>query len=411
MTTTPSVSARRLLPLIVATTSLGVLTFSLIIPALPELAEELGVSRGAIGLVQGAVAIPGVFLAIFIGYLADLKGRRFVAIVSLLVYGVAGLSGFFVRSFWPLVFVRAIQGLGTSGILSLGVVLIGDLFPPGKRRRKALGFNSAGLTLTGLVSPIIGGWMATGGAFRPFLLFGVALPLAVVARMFPGRPDGPKPAPQLRHLRSMFEGLRADGRLSDFSGLLPFSALLMAVFVGIGFTVTPLFLDKDFALGSTQRGLVIALLSVGSSAGSLTAAAAAARIGARSLLTVAMGLSAAAFAGIAGASSILGVGASLAGLGLGIGLAFPLLQDFVTSSAPPQYRGVVVGTWVSAIRLGQAVGPIAGAALANGIGERATFAIASVVALAMVLAWRPLQRMAATWVRDHLAIPRQPLAR
>ncbi len=63
---------RRLLPLVVAISGMGVLTFSLITPALPDLADDLGVSRGAIGLVQGAVAIPGVFLAIMIGYLAEI---------------------------------------------------------------------------------------------------------------------------------------------------------------------------------------------------------------------------------------------------------------------------------------------------------------------------------------------------
>ena len=116
------------LPLVVALTGMGVLTFALIAPALPDLADELGVSRGSIGLLQGAVAIPGIFLAIWMGYLSDLKGRRFVAVASLILLGGGGAAAFFVRSFWPLVGLRAIQGIGTSGLLSLGVVVVGDLF-------------------------------------------------------------------------------------------------------------------------------------------------------------------------------------------------------------------------------------------------------------------------------------------
>ncbi len=156
-------SPRRLLPVVVAITGLGVLTFAVITPALPDLATELGVSRAAIGFVQGAVAVPGIFLAVVIGYVADRRGRRLVAVASLAIFGVAGLAGFWVRSFWPLVLLRAVQGIGTSGMLSLGVVVVGDLFAPGKDRRWALGINSAGITITAMISPIVGPTAARSG--------------------------------------------------------------------------------------------------------------------------------------------------------------------------------------------------------------------------------------------------------
>lgn len=53
---------------------MGVLTFSLIAPVLPDLADAFEVPRSSIGLIQGAVAIPGIFLAMTIGYLADKRG-------------------------------------------------------------------------------------------------------------------------------------------------------------------------------------------------------------------------------------------------------------------------------------------------------------------------------------------------
>ena len=115
MTSAAAPDSKRLLPLILAISGAGVLNFSLISPALPDLAEELDVSRGVIGMVQGAVAIPGIFIAIFVGYLADLRGRRFVAILSLLLFGIGGTLGFFARSFWPLVAVRASTAPGVVG--------------------------------------------------------------------------------------------------------------------------------------------------------------------------------------------------------------------------------------------------------------------------------------------------------
>ncbi len=391
-------AARRLLPVVVAVTGLGVLTFAVITPALPDLADELGVSRGAIGLVQGAVAIPGIFLAVVIGYVADRRGRRLVAVASLAVFGVAGLAAFFVRSFWPLVVLRAVQGIGTSGMLSLGVVVVGDLFPPGKERRWALGINSAGITITAMIAPIVGGFLADGGAFRPFLLFGLALPVIPFAMWLPGRPPGDPPAPPLAHLGGMVEELRVNHRFSDFAGLLPFSLVAMVVFVGFGFTVTPLYLEEVFGIGAAERGLVQAILSVGSSISTLNTARLAARYSPQRVLNVSFAGIVAGFAILAVAPALWIVGIGLFTLGVALGLIFPLFQDFVASSVGGAFRGAAVGTWISSIRFGQAVGPVVGSGLAEGIGERRTYWVAAVAMAVLAAAWRPLRRLAAAWI-------------
>jgi MFS family permease len=391
----PDSEARRILPLIVAISGMGVLTFSLISPTLPDLADTLGVSRGLIGFVQGAVAVPGIFLALFIGYLADLKGRRFVGVGSLLVFGAAGVAGFFAREFWILVIVRAVQGLGTSGILSLGVIVISDLYPAGSQRRRALGINAAGLTATAIVAPIIGGALADGGVFRPYLVYAFAFPVAWWARRLPGRPDGDPPDPPLRHARGMIRSLRADHKLSDFVGLLPFSLTMMVLFAGFAFTATPLLLERVFDVGSTGRGLLQSLMSVGLSTGSLLAAGLVERVGATVALSIATGLAAAGFLGGGLVPTLWLLAPLLALLGTGIGLTFPIFQDFVGSSVPANYRGAAVGTWVSSIRTGQFVGPIVASAVANGIGEQAAYLAAGVAATVVLISWRPLRRVAA----------------
>ncbi len=389
---------RRLLPIVVVITGLGVLTFAVITPALPDLATELGVSRGAIGLVQGAVAIPGIFLAVVIGYVADRRGRRLVAVASLAIFGAAGLAGFFVRSFWPLVALRAVQGIGTSGMLSLGVVVVGDLFPPGKERRWALGINSAGITVTAMISPVVGGFLADGGAFRPFLLFGLALPMIPFALLLPGRPPGDPPARPLAHLGGMVGELRANHRYSDFAGLLPFSLVAMVVFVGFGFTVTPLYLERVFGIGAAERGLVQAVLSVGSSISTLNTARLAARFSPARVLNVSFAGIVVGFAVLAAAPSLWVVGIGLFTVGTALGLVFPLFQDFVASAVGGAYRGAAVGTWISSIRLGQAVGPVVGSGLAEGIGERRTYWVGAAAMAVLAVTWRPARRMAAAWI-------------
>jgi ACDE family multidrug resistance protein len=400
---------RRLLPLILAISGMGVLTFSLISPALPDLADELGVSRGVIGMVQGAVAIPGIFLAIFIGYLADLRGRRFVGMASLIIFGIGGLAGFVARSFWPLVLARAVQGIGTSGILSLGVVVIGDLWPPGAERKRMLGVNSAAITMTGLFAPILGGALAEGGVFRPFLVYALAFPLALWARKLPGRPDGPPPPPPLAHVRSLFSGLRQTGHLGDFVGLLPFSFLIMVVFIGFAFTTTPIYLEQVFSVEPTGRGFIMALASVGSSSGALLSARATARFSSATVLSASFAFVTAGFLGLAVAPSLWVVGPTLVVVGLGIGLVFPIVQNFVASSVPDRERGAAVGTWISSIRLGQAVGPVIATSTLVALGDRTAYLVVAGVVLILTVAWQPLRAVVNARTGDQA--PLDPRAR
>lgn len=380
-------------------TGMGVLAFSAILPALPDLADELGVSRGAIGWVQGAVAIPGVFLAAFIGYLADRYGRREVIRASLVIFGVFGLALFFARDFRLLLLFRLLQGFGTSGLLSLGVVVIGDVFT-GSDRRWAMGLNLAALTGVTTLAPIVGGALAEGGAFRPFLLYALAIPVWIWARKLPDRPEAPPPAPPLIHIRAALSDLRSRGTLSDFLGVLPMSFITLGIFLGVGLTVTPLFLEAEFGLSASRRGLVQAVGSAASSTASIMSGRVGARFRSSTILSVSFLLMVAGFTIIGIAPSLWFVALGLAVLGSGTGSIFPLLQDYAASAGPAIYRGALVGTWVSANRLGQWLGPSNGTLLADAVGERQAYGIAAVTMAAVFLVWRPARAVARRRVRQ-----------
>jgi MFS transporter, ACDE family, multidrug resistance protein len=393
---------RRLLPLIVTITGMGVLGFAIIAPALPDLADELGVSRGAIGLVQGAIAVPGIFLAGYIGYLADRVGRRRVIRTSLLIFGIAGLASFFARSYWLLIAARLLQGLGTSGLLGMGVVVIGDVFT-GYRRRWAMGINIAGLTAVTTLAPVIGGLLAEGGAFRPFLVFGVAFPVFVWARRLPDVTTGEEMSPALKHLAEALRQLRDRGRLSDFLGMLPMSFLTLGIFLGLGLTVLPLFLEAEFGLSVSRRGFVQSILAASSSVASVMSARVGARFRPARIITFALGLMVAGFVVVGTAPSLWVLPAGLMLLGAGSGSIFPLLQDHAASSGPDRYRGVLVGTWVTANRTGQVVGPSTGTAIAASIGERSTYLLGGLLMAVVAVSWRPARYAAQRLERSRSA--------
>ena len=149
-----------------------------------------------------------------------------------------------------------------------------------------------------------------------------------------GLASSPGLPPALRRPRrsSMSEAcspsLRASGRLADFVGLLPFSFIVMVVFIGFAFTTTPLYLERRSSLSARR-----AADSWSRSSLSALARAPSCLRGCRSAfgtpraphwcLRMRRRLGLRRFAV---APSLLAVAPALVVLGFGIGLIFPVLR-------------------------------------------------------------------------------------
>jgi ACDE family multidrug resistance protein len=385
------------LALILGVTAVGQLTFAAVPPVLPELADALGVSGGSIGLVHGIVAVAGIFLSGYLGYLADRFGRRRVVRLSLLVHGAFGSACFFAGNYWVLLALRLLQGVGATVLMSIGIVLIGDYFT-GYRRRWAMGLNVGAITVTGTLGPIAAGLLGSGGAFRPFLLYLLAFPAWVAARRLPG-PAAGAPARPGAHLRDALADLRRRRRLSDYLGILPLTMVNLAVFMGLTQAVAPLFLQKEFALNTTQRGLVLAIGAGVSSLASLLSGRLGRRVRPAPVIATALGLMVAGYVAVGLAPNLWAVGLGLALVGSGYGSMTPLFQAFATSAGAPRYRGLLVGTWVTGNRVGMVAGPATATAVAASLGERDSYLLGALVVGAVAVVWVPLRRLAAARMR------------
>lgn len=384
----------RLLLLIFSVTAVGQLSFAAVPPVLPELATALGVSRSAIGMVHGMVAFAGIFFAAYMGYLLDRFGRRRVVRWSLLVFGAAGTACFFAPNYWAMLGLRLVQGVGASTLLSVGIVLIGDQFE-GPRRRWAMGLNVTAVTITGTLGPIAAGALGEGGPFRAFLLYLIAFPVWVAARHLPEPTEALVPEPPRRHLREALGDLRRRHRLWDFLGLLPLSMTTLLVYYGLSQALTPLFLEEEFGLGTTQRGLVLAA----GAAASAVASALAGRVGDRLRPATVVGMSLplvlAGFVAVGLAPSLWFVALGVMLVGGGYGSLVPVMMGFSTSVGQPRYRGVLVGTYVTANRVGMFAGPALATAVAGGLGDRRAFLAGAALLALVATVWPPLRRVAA----------------
>jgi len=379
------------LAIAIAVGSMGTLGFSVTAPILPDLAETFGVSRGSIGLVQGSISFAGVLFSALIGYMADRIGRRRVILTALLLFSVFGVAGFFARSFWSLVIVRFIQGIGTSGILGVGIVLIGDAFA-GEARTRAMGINMTGLQTTSLLGPLIAGFLAVNGTFRPFLIFLVGFPLAAWSSRMPSDRPNTTVEPPLRHLRAAVVAMRTNGTLADYVGVLVATFVATYLLHGLGLTVVPLLLNDEFGVEVATRGALIASFQLGIVLAAIRIGLLIDWIGKVKLITTAFALMAAGSAVTALASSPGWVVAGLAVCGFGFGCFVPQAQAYAATVGGRHHRGITVLIWVTIIRISQLGGPPAGSFLYDVTGPTVPFWSVTAVTAAVALAWIPLRR-------------------
>ncbi|HUP16543.1 MAG TPA: MFS transporter [Acidimicrobiia bacterium] len=383
-------SNRERLAIAMSVGAMGTLGFSVTAPLLPDLATAFGVSRGSIGWVQAAVSIAGVLLSAVIGYLADRLGRRRVVLTSLVLFTVFGCAGFLTRTFEGLIAMRVLQGIGTSGLLGLGIVMVSDLFE-GPARTRAMGFNLTAVTTVGMLGPLASGFIAGGGVFRPFLIFLIGVPLLVWASRLPSDPTKNVESP-IRHAGAAFAALRQGGQIGDFGGILLVTFAATVLQHGFGFTNTPLFLDSEFGVGPAGRGVIIAMFQFGTvlaavQIGRLRARASGSRLVGAGFVLTALGMAVAALAPDPWAVAV-GLGLT----GVGFGLFVPLAQDRAATMGGALFRGLTVLTWVTIVRSAQVVGPPTASFFNESIGARATFGIAAAVMAIAAVTWRPARR-------------------
>lgn len=370
--------------LVFSITVSGILANTLINAPLPDILDHFGQPDTAAGFFVSAAALPGVVMAPVIGLLADRYGRRRVLVPCLVAFGVFGMLAGLAPSWSTLLLARLGQGLGAAGLINLAVVLIGDYWT-GLDRARVIGYNAAVLTVSLAVFPALGGGLAQWAGWRwAFAPYALALGVAFAAhRVLPGDPPlAGQPVAFRTQLRSAGDVIRQP----LVATAIAYGFVLFILIFGLFLTVLPIYLADEFGLEAGGRGLVIAAPAVASTVAALSLGRLRRRYGAGALVIAGSLLFSVAFVliGVAGALAVIIVGAVVYGLGEGLSIA--TLQDLVAGAAPDETRGAVVAVWVSAVRAGQAVGPLLAAAGLAWVGAGGSFLVAALMPLVLFAA-------------------------
>jgi EmrB/QacA subfamily drug resistance transporter len=145
--------------------------------ALPRITADLG-GVAHLSWVVTAFLLTATISTPLYGKLSDMYGRRRMMVISISVFLLASILCGLSRSMLQLIGFRALQGLGAGGLMTLSQTIIGDLVTPRERGRYQ-GLFTGVFAISSVAGPLIGGALTTALSWR--WVFYVNLPLGGMA--------------------------------------------------------------------------------------------------------------------------------------------------------------------------------------------------------------------------------------
>lgn len=145
--------------------------------ALPSIMKDLSADFSVIGWVVVIYLLTVTSFLLCFGRLSDLKGRRRVFTLGLVLFAAGSFFCAISKEIWFLVASRSFQGLGAAMIMACSTALITDTFPASERG-KAMGAIGT-IVASGLTAgPALGGIILTYFSWR--VIFFINIPIGII---------------------------------------------------------------------------------------------------------------------------------------------------------------------------------------------------------------------------------------
>lgn len=159
--------------LLASLTALGPLSIDMYLPALPQMADDFGVSTQSV-----ANSLPAYFLGLAIGQLiygplSDRIGRKKPLYVGLSLYVVASLLCIFADSAWELIAARVLQALGGCVGVVVARAAIRDRLDL-QTSSQAFASMMIVSTIAPIIAPSLGAWVLNDGRWE-YIFLGLML--------------------------------------------------------------------------------------------------------------------------------------------------------------------------------------------------------------------------------------------
>jgi MFS transporter, DHA1 family, multidrug resistance protein len=333
-----------LVPILVATNSLGLAATSIYAPSLPAISRALIVPVGTVQQTITAYLVAYGGAMLLVGPMSDRFGRRHLLLAGTGLFAAASILAAFAWDIQALLWARVLQAIGACAGMALGRAIARDVFN-NEDTARAMAAISVAVGVTPILAPLIGGYLQVWWGWRAnfTLLALVAIPTCIAVGW--GVPETNRHARHDEHLlRALASGLLRLGGERRFLGYTCVIAGTSSMFYAF-LTAAPVLLINHFGVTPDAFGLYAVIGTCGATVSAFVSARTVRKLGVDRLIRVGVVLLALASALLAALASIhrpLAVVIPLCFVGIGMGLNLPN-ANAGGLSIEPQLAGTAAG--------------------------------------------------------------------
>ena len=336
---------------------------SMLIPVLPVMEHELGISTFQSSLIITVYSIVAVVFIPLAGIASDRIGRKKVIIPSLAITGAGGLISALatilaVHPFYFILAGRFIQGIGAAGAFPIVFPLMGDLFSDEEDVSHGLGIAETANTLGKVISPILGTLFAALAWYVPFFTIPILSLLSLLMIAF--WIDDSKAKKKTMAISSFFKLLKdvfkEEGKW--LTAVFLSGIVIMTNLFGLLVYLSKI-LEDSYRIVGIKKGLALAIPLVSIALSSYLAGKFIGKektIMRRTTLIGFLLVATACFAMVF-FHELWSLFAFISVAGVGFGISLPSLDAIITESIEKEHRGTITSVYSGMRYAGVAIGP------------------------------------------------------
>ncbi len=352
------------------------IAFYFLLPTLPlYLKGTLGATSGQVGLVLSCYTISALLIRPFIGYAIDNSGRKFIYLLSFIVFSSLFIGYIFAITIGLMIIVRLIHGLTWGSLSTTGSTIAVD-FIPASRRGEGISLFGLSMTIAMAIGPLIA--LTILGKTNYYWVFISATTISMLGLVlaffirFPAYQSITEKnsfsMKKLIEMTSIPISINVLLITATYGGILSFAAIY----------------GKE--IGVMNSGLFFLLLAGGIGVSRFFSGSIFDRVGPYRIVIIGAILLTLGFPLLFLFPNTYGFHSSAIIVGLGFGIIMPTFQAMVNNIVPPDRRGAANSTFFTSFDLGIGLGMILTGFISENIGLGKTFFICSaIIVMALVL--------------------------
>lgn len=265
-------------------------------------------------------------------------------VFGLVLYGLVGGSGLFIKSYWVLIVSRAIFGIAVAAIAISLTVTILNLYK-GVERNKIMGWRGTATNFGGIIWPLIGGFLGGFSWHLPFAVYFLGIPLGFFALITMPETRGEKN----QDTGSVLKVFRIKPVLFVIYGLLFLTMTLLYTII----VFLPQLLETMGISNPFYISLFLAVAALSAELTSLMYGKIKSRLSYKMIVLIALSLWAVGFTAISQASSGVIIAASVALFGVGQGMLIPATMVWAGETVAIPFRGRIISYLIAFGFIGQ----------------------------------------------------------